>query len=179
MQRCNSHLLTPATMSIIDGVLEANHSEAQHFDIGHLPKPPALKLAVVACMDARLTVEQLLGLKTGDAHIIRNAGAVVTEDVVRSLLISHYMLGTQEFMIIGHTDCGMLTFRDEDLRRKLRELNGTSALAPAYFHAFTNLEESIREQVQRVKSHPWIPEGLPVRGFIYDVTTGKLSEVGL
>src|SRR5215212_5788297 len=104
-------------MSIIDSVLEANYANVQRFDLGHLEGPPALKLAVVACMDARLTVEQMLGLKTGDAHIIRNAGAIVTEDVVRSLLISHYMLGTQEFMIIGHTDCGMLTFRDEDLRQ--------------------------------------------------------------
>lgn len=164
-------------MSIIDNVLQANRFHAHRFGLAHLPNPPALKLAVVACMDARLTVEQMLGLKTGDAHIIRNAGAIVTEDVVRSLIISHYMLGTQEFMIIGHTDCGLLTFRDEDLRRKLQEINGTSALSPASFHAFSNLEESISEQVQKIKSHPWIPDGIPVRGFVYDVKTGKLSEV--
>lgn len=164
-------------MSIIDDVLQSNRSHAYRFGLAHLSNPPALKLAVVACMDARLTVEQMLGLKTGDAHIIRNAGAIVTEDVVRSLLISHYMLGTQEFMIIGHTDCGLLTFRDEDLRRKLREISGTSVLSPANFHAFNNLEESIGEQVQKVRSHPWIPDSIPVRGFIYDVKTGKLREV--
>ncbi|HKP54472.1 MAG TPA: carbonic anhydrase [Chloroflexia bacterium] len=164
-------------MSIIDDVLKANHASAQSFNLGHLHNPPALKLAVVACMDARLTVEQMLGLKTGDAHIIRNAGAVVTEDVLRSLLISHYMLGTQEFMIINHTDCGMLTFKDEDLRRKLQGISGTSVLAPAHFYAFTNLEENVREQIQKVKSHPWVPADMPVRGFIYDVKTGKLSEV--
>lgn len=164
-------------MSIIDDVLQSNRSHAHRFGLAHLPNPPALKLAVVACMDARLTVEQMLGLKTGDAHIIRNAGAIVTEDVVRSLLISHHMLGTQEFMVIGHTDCGLLTFRDEDLRRKLREISGMSALAPAAFHAFNNLEESIGEQVQKIRSHPWIPDSIPVRGFVYDVKTGKLSEV--
>lgn len=164
-------------MSTIDDVLQSNRSHAHRFRLAHLSNPPALKLAVVACMDARLTVEQMLGLKTGDAHIIRNAGAIVTEDVVRSLLISHYMLGTQEFMIIGHTDCGLLTFQDDDLRRKLREINGTSALSPASFHAFSNLEESINEQVQKVRSHPWIPDSIPVRGFVYDVKTGKLREV--
>jgi carbonic anhydrase len=165
------------TMSIIDEVLKSNWASALSFNLGHLTNPPALKLAVLACMDARLTVEQMLGLKTGDAHIIRNAGAVVTEDVLRSLLISHYMLGTREFMIINHTDCGMLTFKDEDLRRKLQDISGTSALAPAYFYSFTDLEENVREQVQKVKSHPWVPTDMPVRGFIYDVKTGKLSEV--
>lgn len=164
-------------MSIIDEVLKSNWAGVLNFNLGHLPNPPALKLAVLACMDARLTVEQMLGLKTGDAHIIRNAGAIVTEDVLRSLLISYYMLGTREFMIINHTDCGMLTFKDEDLRRKLQDISGTSALAPAYFYAFTNLEENVREQVQKVKSHPWVPADMPVRGFIYDVKTGKLSEV--
>lgn len=164
-------------MSIIDEVLKANWASALSFNLGHLPNPPALKLAVLACMDARLTVEQMLGLKTGDAHIIRNAGAVVTEDVLRSLLVSHYMLGTREFMIINHTDCGMLTFKDEDLRRKLQGISGTSVLAPAYFYTFTNLEENVREQVQKVRSHPWIPADMPVRGFIYDVKTGKLNEV--
>jgi carbonic anhydrase len=164
-------------MSIIDDVLKANHVSAQSFNLGHLSNPPALKLAVLACMDARLTVEQMLGLKTGDAHIMRNAGAVVTEDVLRSLLVSHYMLGTREFMIINHTDCGMLTFKDEDLRRRLQGITGTSVLSPAYFYTFTSLEENVREQIQKVKSHPWVPTDMPVRGFIYDVKTGKLSEV--
>ena len=139
--------------------------------------PPARKLAVVACMDARLTVEPMLGLKTGDAHIIRNAGGIVTEDAVRSLLISHHLLGTQEFIIINHTDCGMLTFKDEELRAKLQQLSGTATVAPVHFHAFGNLEENVRQQAQRVKSHPWVPKNIPVRGFIYDVRTGKLTEV--
>lgn len=107
-------------MSIIDERLKANKAYSKDFKLGHLPMPPARKLAVVACMDARLTVEEMLGLQTGDAHIIRNAGGIITEDALRSLIISHYLLGTQEFMIINHTDCGMLTFKDEELRTKLQ-----------------------------------------------------------
>jgi carbonic anhydrase len=164
-------------MSVIDEVLEANKSYAQGFTLGNLPMPPARKLAVVACMDARLTVSQLLGLKTGEAHIIRNAGGVVTEDVLRSLLISHHLLGTQEFMIINHTDCGMLTFKDDDLRERLQRQTGTATVAPVHFYSFTKLEDNVREQIQRIRSHPWIPKHVPVRGFIYDVRTGKLSEV--
>src|SRR3990170_1330035 len=108
-------------MGVTEEVLKANEDYARDFALGHLPIPPARKLAVVACMDARLTVEQVLGLKTGDAHIIRNAGGIVTEDALRSLLISHYLLGTREFAIINHTDCGMLTFKDEELRTRLRD----------------------------------------------------------
>jgi carbonic anhydrase len=157
--------------------LAANEVYAQTFDLGHLQMPPARKLAVVACMDARLTVERMLGLKTGDAHIIRNAGGVLTEDALRSLLISHYLLGTQEFLIINHVDCGMLTFKDEDLRAKLQAQSGTAAVAPAHFHAFSNVEENVRQQIQKLKSHPWIPRHIPVRGFVYNEKTGKLKEV--
>lgn len=164
-------------MGVTNEVLKANESYAKNFTLGSLAMPPARKLAVVACMDARLTVEPMLGLKTGDAHIIRNAGGIVTEDAVRSLLISHHLLGTQEFIIINHTDCGMLTFKDEELRAKLQQLSGTATVAPVHFHAFGNLEENVRQQVQRVKSHPWVPKNIPVRGFIYDVRTGKLTEV--
>lgn len=164
-------------MSIIDEVLRANESYAKNFTLGHLPMPPARKLAIVACMDARLTVEQLLGLKTGEAHIIRNAGGVVTEDALRSLILSHHLLGTQEFMIINHTDCGMLTFKDEELRKKLYQATGTMTVAPASFHAFGDVAENVRQQIQKVKSHPWIPKHIPVRGFIYDVKTGRLQEV--
>jgi carbonic anhydrase len=164
-------------MSVIDEVLEANKAYAKGFNLGHLPMPPARKLAVVACMDARLTVSQLLGLKTGEAHIIRNAGGIVTEDAVRSLIISHYLLGTKEFMIINHTDCGMLTFKDEELRTKLQQQSGTAAVTPAHFHAFPNVEANVREQIQKLKSHPWIPKSIPVRGFVYDVKTGKLNEL--
>lgn len=164
-------------MGVIDEVLKANESYAQGFNLGHLPMPPGRKLAIVACMDARLTVEQVLGLKTGEAHIIRNAGGIVTEDAIRSLLISHYLLGTQEFMIINHTDCGMLTFKDEDLRTTLEQRTRTASVTPEQFHAFGNVEENVRRQIQKVRSHAWIPKEIPVRGFVYDVKTGKLKEV--
>ncbi len=117
-------------MSITDEVLRANERYAQEFKLGHLPMPPARKLAVLACMDARLTVEKFLGLETGEAHIIRNAGGIATDDAVRSLVISHYLLGTQEFLIINHTDCGMLTFQDDQLRDRLEKETGASAVAP-------------------------------------------------
>lgn len=164
-------------MSIIDDSLRENQAYAADFKLGDLPMPPARKLAVVACMDARMTVEQMLGLKTGDAHIIRNAGGIVSEDAIRSLIISHYLLGTQEFMIINHTDCGMLTFKDEDLKKRLQDTLKTSSVSPEVFHAFADLEQNVREQVAKVKSHPWAPKNVPVRGFVYDVKTGKLNEV--
>ena len=164
-------------MSIIDEVVRANQSYARSFTLGTLTIPPARKLAVVACMDARLTVELMLGLKTGDAHIIRNAGGIVTEDAVRSLLISHHLLGTEEFVIINHTDCGMLTFKDDELHARLQQQTGTAVVAPVRFHAFSNLEENVRGQIQKLRSHPWVPRQIPVRGFIYDVKTGQLNEV--
>ncbi len=164
-------------MSVIEETVRANESYARTFTLGHLAMPPARKMAVVACMDARLTVEQVLGLQTGDAHIIRNAGGIVTEDAVRSLIVSHHLLGTQEFMIINHTDCGMLTFKDDELRARLRRETGTSTVAPGAFHAFSDVEANVREQIQRVKSHPWVPAHIPVRGFVYDVRTGMLHEV--
>ena len=164
-------------MSIIDEAIRANRLYAQDFHAGDLPAPPALGLAVVTCKDARLTVEPMLGLKQGDAHIIRNAGGIVTEDVIRSLVISHYMLAAQEFMIINHTQCGLMTFTDDELRAKVQQATGTASVSPAAFHTFTDLEANVLDQVQKVKSHPWIPGRIPVRGFIYDVRTGLLSEV--
>lgn len=164
-------------MGAIDDALQANARYAAEFRSGELPIPPAKKLAVVACMDARLDVEAILGLKVGDAHIIRNAGGVVTEDALRSLIISHHLLGTQEFMIINHTDCGMLTFTDDNLRSRLVKETGTAVVSPATFHAFPDLEEHVRQQVQKIRAHPWIPRSIPVRGFIYDVRTGQLREV--
>jgi carbonic anhydrase len=164
-------------MSVTNEVLKANDNYAQRFSLGELPMPPARKLAVVACMDARLTVEEFLGLKTGDAHIIRNAGGIVTEDAIRSLIISHHLLGTQEFLVINHTDCGMLTFQDDELRGKLESETGTATAAPTAFHAFADLEQNVRRQVQKVKSHPWVPREIPVRGFVYDVKSGRLKEV--
>src|SRR6202162_4409218 len=121
-------------MSVTDQVLAANRQYASKFDKGNLAMPPAKKLPILACMDARLSVEQLLGLKTGDAHIIRNAGGIATEDALRSLIISHHLLGTQEFIVINHTDCGMLTFTDDELVDKLEQKTGVSAVTPAHFH---------------------------------------------
>jgi carbonic anhydrase len=164
-------------MSVTEEVLRANRAYAAQFRLGELPMPPARKLAVVACMDARLTVEQFLGLKTGDAHIIRNAGGLVTDDALRSLVISHHLLGTREFIIVEHTDCGMLTFKDEELRARLQKQTGASPEIPGAFLAFANLEENVRQQITRVRAHPWIPKEVLVRGFVYDVTTGRLREV--
>jgi len=164
-------------VSVTDEAVKANELYAKSFTLGHLAMPPARKLAVLACMDARLTVEQVLGLKTGEAHIIRNAGGIASEDAVRSLIISHHLLGTQEFVVINHTDCGMLTFKDEELREKLRKQTGAAVVAPARFYAFSDPEENVREQVQKIKTHPWLPREIPVRGFVYDVRSGKLREV--
>jgi carbonic anhydrase len=164
-------------MSTIDEVLRANERDAQHCTLGHLALPPARQLAIVACMDARLMVDQLLGLQAGEAHIIRHAGGIVTEDALRSLMLSHHLLGTQEFMIINHTDGGMLTCTDEDVRATLQQLTGTATVAPMHFQAFRHREEHVRQQLQKVTSHPWIPTQIPVRGFIDDVTTGRLHEV--
>src|SRR5450432_818195 len=126
-------------MSITDEVLAANKEYAAKFDLGGLAMPPARKLAILACMDARLSVEQLLGLKTGDAHIIRNAGGIATDDALRSLIVSHHLLDTQEFIIINHTDCGLLKVREEELKARLTEKMGASAGEPSHFHAFDDL----------------------------------------
>lgn len=164
-------------MAVIDEALQANEAFAQGFNQSNLPMPPSRKLAVVCCMDARIHVSKALGIELGEAHIIRNAGGIVTEDVVRSLIISHHLLGTQEFMIINHTDCGMLSFKGDDLRARLEELTGAAPIVPVRFYPFTDLQANVRKQVQRVKSHPWIPDSIIVRGFIYDVNTGRVSEV--
>jgi carbonic anhydrase len=161
-------------MSITDEVLAANQQYASKFDKGSLAMPPAKKLAILACMDARLSVEQLLGLKTGDAHIIRNACGIATEDALRSLIISHHLLGTQEFIVINHTDCGMVTFTDDQLLDKLEHQTGVSAVSPSHFHSFKDLEQNVRRQV--IKNHPYVQD-IPVRGFVYDVKSGKLTEV--
>lgn len=163
-------------MSIIDTALSANTEYARDFRLGSLPMPPSRHLAVLACMDARLTIEKILGLKTGEAHVIRNAGGIATDDAVRSLIISHHLLGTKEILIINHTDCGMLTFKDDELRNKLIKETGKKAQSPAVFNAFPDVQRNVREQVEAIKAHPWLA-GIPVRGFVYDVKTGKLQEV--
>jgi carbonic anhydrase len=164
-------------VGIIDEVLSASHAYARNFSRGDLRAPPRRRLAVVACMDARITVEELLGLQAGDAHVIRNAGGIVTDDVLRSLIISHHLLGTREVMIIEHTDCGMLTFADGELRSRLERETGVAADEPARFHAFSDLERNLHAQIARVRAHPWIADDVPVRGFVYDVRSGALREV--
>ncbi len=164
-------------MSVTDEALKGNEEYASNFSKSDLAMLPEKRLAVVACMDARIIVTAILGLRNGDAHVIRNAGGIVSEDAMRSLIISHHLLGTQEIMIINHTDCGMLTFKNDELRGELKKATGADSVTPNDFHAFSDIEQNVREQIQKVKSHPWIPDTIPVRGFIYDVKTGKLGEV--
>ena len=163
-------------MSVIDEVLAANEIYARTHELRPLTPRPQRKLAVLTCMDTRLSI-RTLGLKTGDAHIIRNAGGIVTDDSLRSLLVSHYLLGTEEFMIINHTDCGLMHTTEQDLRTRIQNRAGTAAIAPAFFYAFQNIEENVRHQLQKLRTHPWIPEKVMVRGFVYDVTTGLLREI--
>lgn len=164
-------------LTAIDQVLRAHQSFTRHFDLQNLGPQPMRRLAVVTCMDARIPVESMLGLQPGEAHVLRNAGGIVTEDTLRSLIISHHVLATQEILLIEHTDCGLLRFEDEDFRAYLVNQTGRNPAEPRHFHAFHDLRASICEQVQRVRSHPWLPSHLVVRGFIYDVKTGALSEV--
>ena len=161
-------------MSVTDDLLAHNATYAESFE-GPLPLPPAKKLAVVACMDARLNVYALLGLEEGEAHVIRNAGGVVTDDEIRSLAISQRLLGTEEIILIHHTDCGMLTFSDEEFAKKLE---GETGQRPGFdAHAFADLDEHLRQSVARVRSSPFLPRRESVRGFVFDVATGRLTEV--
>jgi carbonic anhydrase len=164
-------------LSVADELLAANEIFARSFNLGDLQVRPRRHVAVLACMDSRILFEHCLGLRPGDAHMIRNAGGIATEDAIRSLLVSHHLLDTQEFIIINHTDCGLLKVREDELKKRLTEKMGTSSDTPAHFHAFDDLEANVREQVQKVKSHPWIPKNIPVRGFVYDVKTGRLKEI--
>jgi carbonic anhydrase len=163
-------------MSVTDEFLQANDRYAQSFDRGDLPMPPARHAAVVTCMDARLHPSKFLGLDVGDAHVIRNAGGRVSDDALRSLVISSHLLGTNEYVVIHHTDCGMLTFTNDDLRQKLAKDMGADA-SQVDFLPFSNLEQSVRDDVQRIKESPFIPKDISVRGFIYDVSNGRLTPV--
>jgi carbonic anhydrase len=163
-------------VSVIDEVLAANEIYSRTHEFRRLTPRPERKLAVLTCMDTRLSI-RTLGLKTGDAHIIRNAGGIVTDDALRSLVISHYLLGTEEIMVINHTDCGLMLTSEQDLRTRIQNRTGTDALGPAFFYAFQNIEENVRHQLQKLRSHPWIPKEMAVRGFVYDVTTGLLREI--
>jgi carbonic anhydrase len=162
-------------MSSTDDLLRNAGEYAADFDKGDLPLPPARKVAVLACMDARLVPSRILGLQEGDAHVIRNAGGVVTDDAIRSLAISQRLLGTQEIVLLHHTDCGMLTFSDDDFKRSIQDETG---IKPEWaVEAFTDLEEDIRQSIARIQASPFIPNKDSVRGFVYDVHTGDVREV--
>ncbi|OHT79123.1 carbonic anhydrase [Mycobacteroides chelonae] len=163
-------------MSTTDELLNNARAYAAHFDKGDLPLPPGRKVAVVACMDARLNPYGLLGLHEGDAHVIRNAGGVITEDEIRSLAISQRLLGTEEIILIHHTDCGMLTFTDDAFKRAIQDETGIKP--PWSAEAFTDLDEDVRQSLARIKANPFVPRKGSVRGFIYDVKDGTLREVG-
>lgn len=162
-------------MSVTDELLANNDRYAEGFDKGDLPLPPAKPVAVVACMDARLDVSKLLGLEEGDAHVIRNAGGVVTDDEIRSLAISQRLLGTREIVLIHHTDCGMLTFKDDSFREQIEQETGVRPEWAA--EAFEDLDGDVRQNIARIKASPFIPHKDSVRGFVYDVTNGHLREV--
>src|SRR6185437_11897886 len=155
----------------IDQILMSNEKYSNDFKYATLSSSPARKLAVLACMDTRINVENVLGLNVGEAHIIRNAGGIATDDAIRSLIISHELLGTQEFVVINHTDCGMLTFTDKDLQKGLTQKYKSDA-GEIKFYSFPNLEENVKNQVNKIKSTPFLPSDIPVNGFIYDVRTG-------
>ncbi len=162
-------------MSATSEFIDANRNYARGFSKGDKAMPPVKKVAVVACMDARIETGRLLGLEEGDAHVIRNAGGVVTEDVIRSLAISQRLLGTEEIVLIHHTDCGMLTFKDDDLKDRIEEDTG---LRPQFaLEAFSDLSDDIRQSIRRIQASPFVPHKDKVRGFIYDVENGRLNEV--
>jgi carbonic anhydrase len=162
-------------MSTTDELLQNAQGYAASFDKGHLPLPPARKVAVLACMDARLNPYGVLGLSEGDAHVIRNAGGVVTDDEIRSLAISQRLLGTEEIILIHHTDCGMLTFTDDDFKRSIQNELGIKPEWAA--EAFPDLDEDVRQSIARIQASPFIPNKGSVRGFVYDVHNGTLREV--
>ena len=162
-------------MTITDELLSNAEQYADTFDKGQLPLPPAKHIAIVACMDARLNVYGLLGLSEGDAHVIRNAGGIVTQDELRSLAISQRLLATKEIILIHHTDCGMLTFTDDDFRQSIQAETGIKPTWAA--EAFTDLDDDVRQNIARIHAEPAIPIKDSVRGFVYDVTTGVLREV--
>jgi carbonic anhydrase len=161
-------------MSVTDELLENNARYAERFT-GPLPLPPAKGVAVIACMDARLNVYAILGLNEGEAHVIRNAGGVVTDDEIRSLAISQRLLGTREIILIHHTDCGMLTFADDAFKRAIQDETGIKP--PWSAESFTNLNEDVKQSIARIQASPFVPHKDSIRGFVFDVATGKLGEV--
>lgn len=163
-------------MSALPDLLASNERYAASFAKGDLPMPPARGVGVLTCMDARLHPERFLGLEEGDAHVIRNAGGRASEDAIRSLVISSKLLGTREFLVIHHEDCGMMTFTNEQLRERLRQ-DANADASGIDFLPFSNLDESVREDVETIRSSPLVADDISVRGFVYDVSSGRLREV--
>ena len=163
-------------MTQLESIKSQNEEYAKSFKHGNLPLPPSKKIAILACMDARLNVNDLLGLGIGEAHIIRNAGGIATEDAIRSLIISHELLGTEEFFVINHTDCGMLTFSDQALQKKISEKYNSNA-SGIVFHSFDDLEENVKKQVDKIRNTPFLLDAASVTGFVYDVRTGRIKEI--
>jgi carbonic anhydrase len=159
-------------MSVVDEVTAANERYASRFAKGELPTPPARKLAVVTCMDARLDPARFLGLEEGDAHVIRNAGGIVNDETIRSLVISHQLLGTEEAVVIGHTGCGMLTFTNDDVHAKLGPESESIDFQP-----FPDVAERVRQSVDAIRSHPLLADGFSATGFVYDVRSGRIEPV--
>jgi carbonic anhydrase len=159
-------------MSVVDEVTAANERYASGFAKGELPTPPARKLAVVTCMDARLDPARFLGLEEGDAHVIRNAGGIVNDETIRSLVISHQLLGTEEAVVIGHTGCGMLTFTNDDVHARLGPESESIDFQP-----FPDVAERVRQSVDAIRSHPLLAEGFSATGFVYDVRSGRIEPV--
>ena len=170
-------IIDPNQQAAIDHVLSHNLGFAQTFNGAELTAPPSRKLLVIACMDARINIETALGLRYGDAHIIRNAGGTVTDDVLRSAIVSTHRLGTREIMVINHTGCGMMGCTDDDLHQSLTAKYGPMKKNPPLFHAFTELNSHVKDQVALLRQHPWIPADTVIRGLTYDVETGMLHEV--
>ncbi len=163
-------------MSAIDRVLEANRKNAISYDPKEVSPRPRLRLAVLTCMDTRISLPSL-GLTVGDAHMIRNAGGIATDDAVRSLVVSHYLLGTSEIMVISHTDCGLMKATEEELHRTIAKEAGGAPNSEIRFHAFQDVDANARAQVERLTSHNWLRNRVKVRGFVFEVETGRLREV--
>ena len=163
-------------MTVTDELLTNARTYQARFDKGGLPMPPGKRVAIVACMDARLNPYGLLGLSEGDAHVIRNAGGVITDDEIRSLAISQRLLGTEEIILLHHTDCGMLTFTDDGFRAQIQADTGIKP--PWAAESFSDIDADVRQSIARVEASPFIPHKSSVRGFVYDVTDGSLREVG-
>jgi len=163
-------------MSTIDKVLRRNEDFALNYDPEFISPSPRMNLAIIMWMDTRITLAAL-GLKPQDAHFIRNAGGIVTEDALRSLLVWHYFLGTKEVMVINHTDCGLMKATEDEMLKKVEQEAGLPASSPVHFHAFKDVEKNVREQLAKLEEHSWVREELTIRGFVFDVKTGKLKEV--